>query len=33
MNDVIWCAVAVFLSLDAMLVLSLAEWWLQREAR
>lgn len=28
MNEPLWCAVAVFFALDAILALSLFEWWL-----
>lgn len=31
MNEPLWCAVAVFFALDAILALSLFEWWVTHE--
>lgn len=31
MSDFLWCAAAVFFALDAILALSLFEWWLLKE--
>lgn len=30
-EHVLWCAVAVVASVDAVLALSLAEWWLTKQ--
>ena len=31
MSAALWCAAAVVLAVDAVLALSLAEWWLAKE--